>query len=532
MEQYCMYLRKSRKDDDARVAGENDEVTLARHEKALWDVAHRQGLTVNHIHREVVSGETIEARPVMQQLLREVEQGMWSGVLVMEVERLARGDTADQGRIAKAFKYSETLIVTPNKTYDPNNEFDEEYFEFGLFMSRRELKTITRRLQEGRKRSALEGKFVGNKAPYGYKRVKLLKEKGFTLKEEPEEAGVVRMIFDLYTVGEAQPDGTNKRLGTSLIAKRLNQLKIPTKTDDIWVTSSIRDILINPAYIGKIRWNWRPTKKKVVNGKVVVERPRAEDYILADGLHEGIVSAEVFEAAQEYMKENPARPVGERNTVKNPLAGLVICGMCGRRMNRRPYSNGYPDTLMCAVPECKNVSSHLCLVETRILEGLEEWLAGYKLKWQIEPKPVKKGVQPIDLKQKALGKVRTEIDTLNKQLNNAYDLLEQGVYTVDVFKQRSQELETRIKQAQEDKVALEVDLKTEEVREKSRATIIPKVEKLIETYHALPTPQAKNDLLKEVLEKVVYTKKKGGRWHTSPDDFEIILYPLLPRSNP
>lgn len=77
-----------------------------------------------------------------------------------------------------------------------------------------------------------------------------------------------------------------------------------------------------------------------------------------------------------------------------------------------------------------------------------------------------KGVQPIDLKQKALGKVRTEIDTLNKQLNNAYDLLEQGVYTVDVFKQRSQELETRIKQAQEDKVALEVDLKTEEVREK------------------------------------------------------------------
>lgn len=531
MEKYCMYLRKSRKDDDARVAGENDEVTLARHEKALWDVAHRQGLTVNHIHREVVSGETIEARPVMQQLLREVEQGMWSGVLVMEVERLARGDTADQGRIAKAFKYSETLIVTPNKTYDPNNEFDEEYFEFGLFMSRRELKTITRRLQEGRKRSALEGKFVGNKAPYGYKRVKLLKEKGFTLKEEPEEAGVVRMIFDLYTVGEAQPDGTNKRLGTSLIAKRLNQLKIPTKTDDIWVTSSIRDILINPAYIGKIRWNWRPTKKKVVSGKVVVERPRAEDYIIADGLHKGIVSAEVFETAQEYMKENPARPVGERNTVKNPLAGLVICGMCGRRMNRRPYSNGYPDTLMCAVPECKNVSSHLSLVETRILEGLEEWLVGYKLNWQIEPKPVKKGVQPIELKQKALGKVRTEVETLNKQLNNAYDLLEQGVYTVEVFKQRSQELETRIKQAQKDMSVLEADLKTEEIREKSRTTIIPKVEKLIETYHALPTPQAKNDLLKDVLEKVDYTKKKGGRWHTSPDDFEIVLYPKLPRSN-
>lgn len=75
-------------------------------------------------------------------------------------------------------------------------------------------------------------------------------------------------------------------------------------------------------------------------------------------------------------------------------------------------------------------------------------------------------------------------------------------------------------------------LAKEEQREEARKVIIPKVEKLIETYHALPTPQAKNDLLKEVLEKVVYTKKKGGRWHTSPDDFELVLYPRLPDSNP
>lgn len=68
----------------------------------------------------------------MQQLLREVESGMWDGVLVVEVERLARGDTIDQGVVARSFQYSNTLIITPLKTYDPNNEYDEEYFEFGL----------------------------------------------------------------------------------------------------------------------------------------------------------------------------------------------------------------------------------------------------------------------------------------------------------------------------------------------------------------------------------------------------------------
>ena len=48
----------------------------------------------------------------------------------MDVERLDRGDTIDQGRVQRAFFYSNTKIVTPNKTYDPANEYDNEYFEF------------------------------------------------------------------------------------------------------------------------------------------------------------------------------------------------------------------------------------------------------------------------------------------------------------------------------------------------------------------------------------------------------------------
>lgn len=66
--------------------------------------------------------------------------------------------------MSQTFKYSGTKIITPMKVYDPENEFDEEYFEFGLFMSRREYKTINRRLQRGRISSAKEGKFVGKTA--------------------------------------------------------------------------------------------------------------------------------------------------------------------------------------------------------------------------------------------------------------------------------------------------------------------------------------------------------------------------------
>ena len=163
MGRYAMYLRKSRIDRELETDDEME--TLSRHQTILTAVAEKQGLTIGEIYKEVVSGETISSRPEMQRLLHDVENGMWDGVLVVEIERLARGDSIDQGIVAQTFKYSNTLIVTPVKTYDPNNEFDEEYLEFGLFMSRREYKVIKRRMQMGKEQAVKEGNHVANTAP-------------------------------------------------------------------------------------------------------------------------------------------------------------------------------------------------------------------------------------------------------------------------------------------------------------------------------------------------------------------------------
>ena len=125
---YAIYLRKSRADLELEAKGELE--TLAKHERQLKELASKLNLNVVKEYKEVVSGETISARPQMQELLRAVQDNLYDGVIVMEIERLARGDTIDQGIVAQTFKYSNTKIITPTKTYDPNNEFDEEYFEF------------------------------------------------------------------------------------------------------------------------------------------------------------------------------------------------------------------------------------------------------------------------------------------------------------------------------------------------------------------------------------------------------------------
>ncbi len=515
---------------DAEAHGESE--TLARHERTLIELAKRQKLNITEIYREVVSGDTIAARPIMQRLLQEVEQGIWSGVLVMEVERLARGDTIDQGIMAQTFKYSNTKIVTPMKTYDPNNEFDEEYFEFGLFMSRREYKTITRRLQRGRLASVKEGKFVGNKTPYGYVRKKLENEKGFTLVPLPDEAEVIKLIYDLYANGEQTPDGTSNRLGVSKICRKLNNLKIPPKYTDAWVPATIRDILINPVYNGKIRWNWRMSTKKMVDGAMTYERPRSapEDCVVTNGLHEAIIDDKTWNLVQHLMKLNPPHPAPSQYAIKNPLSGIVYCGKCGRSMVRRPYSDHKktPDTLMCPVTSCSNVSSALSLVEEHILKALRMWLEEFKIDYSINDEAKNENVQ-IDIKSKALKKLDEDIKNIDTQISNLHDLLEQGVYSTDMFLERSKLLSERKHAAKIDRDTLSKNIELEQNRKKTRITIIPRIQHVLAVYPLTDDPKTKNELLKEILERVNYVKELGTRWHGSPDDFNIELFPRIPK---
>jgi Site-specific recombinases, DNA invertase Pin homologs len=524
MDRDLIYLRKSRTDVEAEQRGEGE--TLRRHEKALLDLSEKLHLTVGDIYREIETGDSIAARPVMQRLLSEVEQGLWSGVLVMEVERLARGDTIDQGIVAQTFKLTGTKIITPIKTYDPNNEFDEEYFEFGLFMSRREYKTINRRLQRGRLASVKEGKYVANHAPYGYRRVRLEQDKGWTLEPKEGEAETIRLIFEWYTAGDLQQDGTYLRLGVSRIARRLNEMRLKPQKGEAWVPSSIRDILINPVYIGKLRWNWRPAHKKKVDGQIVVERPRSDDAVLVDGLHPPLITEDTYSLAQEYIRCNRPAPTPSKYTVSNPLAGLVVCGKCGRKMVRRPYKNGYPDTLMCAATFCDNVSSPLELVEKSVLGSLRTWLCRYKLQWESGKEETSAAAAS---RQEALIAAQKEIERLEKQEERTHDLLEQGVYDIGTFLTRSRRIADQKEEAEKRCACLLQENAIEQAREENQKNIIPRAEHLIEVYDSLPSAKAKNELLKDVLEKAVYVKEHGGRRQNRPDDFQLSIYPKLPK---
>ncbi len=516
--EYCIYLRKSRADDS--VENQTTEDVLRRHENALLELGRKMNLNITKIYREVVSGDTIASRPVVQEMLSAVESGCWDGVLVMEVERLARGDTIDQGIISQTFKYSDTKIITPVKTYNPNNEFDEEYFEFGLFMSRREYKIINRRLQRGRMASVNEGKYVGNKPPYGYDIVKLENAKGYTLAENSAEAQIVQLIFKLFTQG----DNGSDRIGVSKICNKLQGMGIKPRISKTWSVTTIRDILTNPVYVGKVRWNYRKTVNSIINGQKVKTRPRSKDYTIIDGIHAPIISEEVFNQAQYYINCNKMTPIGKEKHIVNPLAGLIICSECGHRMVRRAYQSNTSDVLICVTTGCKNVGSMLYLVEGRILNTLREWLDRYLLNLQSNS-PDDKSLEKSIVKSK-LSDIESELDKLDTQMSSLYDLLEQGIYSPDVFVERSQIIAEKRNALKEQRQFIEKSLSPNNMDDEHR-DFYPRVEKILAMYDEIEDMEKKNAMLKEIIEKVVYTKHKRGT-RKNHDNFELVIYPRLP----
>ena len=515
---YAIYLRKSR--EDREIEKYENVNTLDRHKNTLLKFAEEHNMTIGHIYEEVVSGETISERKEMQKLIRDVENQMWQGVLVMEVQRLARGETEDQGIVAKVFKYSSTKIVTLTKTYDPNNEFDEEYFEFGLFMSRREYKIINGRLQRGRETSVNEGKYVANTPPMGYKRIKLKNAKGFTLEPDQDEVDIVKQIFDLFAY---------KNLSINQIAKELDMMGIKPRKSEFWSTSTIKDMLSNPIYIGKIRWNARKQIMSTKDGKRVKSRPRNNNNaLIVDGIHQAIIDEETWNIVQSKRSLNTP-PVQHNNTVKSPLAGIVYCAKCGKPMQRRPYNKkNKPATLMCANARCDNISSKLYIVEEKIIQALKIWLKNYKLDYK---ELISKNKSIIGISSKdELQKLDTRLSKEKSKLNKIYDYLEDGTYDKKEFTERITLVKSNIKELEDKIKPLQQKVEQEEKTKKENNLVIPKIENVLDIYDKMESNEEKNELLKTIIEKVTYLKtEKTIKKDSDPTNFEIHIYPKIPK---
>ncbi len=490
----AIYLRKSRSDGDATI----DE-TLRRHKETLMAfLANHPELKLYKVYEEVVSGDSLYARPQMLQLLQDAEEERFDAVLCIDVQRLGRGDMSDQGMILNTFRYHNIKIITPRKVYDLNDEMDDDFAEMETFMGRRELKMIKRRLNAGTQKSISEGCYVVN-APYGYKNVRVNKKA--TLEIVEEEAKFVRMIFDMYV---------NHGVGATTIANTISAMGAKPHRADHFNRTSVVAILRNQVYIGKIVWNKKKTYPKGFRGneKYVTVYHDPSEWQVYDGIHPPIIDEETFRRAGEILSSRYHKPYRD-GTIQNPLCGILKCAICGCMMQRRPYgARKYQSVhLLCATKGCCT-SSRLDYVEMAVYNAIKDELKKFELQ-AITKKP------DMDF-DAILSGIQSELKKLDVQEGRLFDFLEQGVYDIDTFASRRSHLFDRRRELK-DQYQLILNKKT--ISESNRPDlVIPELKTLLDTYWK-SDPSKKNHMLKSIIRSGTYYKEKG--W--APNQFILRL---------
>ena len=371
------YNRKSRSDDPLLSV----EEVIENHDRILeeYAVEHLGGpIPEENSFKEVESSETIDERPEMVRLLKAIENPAIKAVLVVEVQRLSRGDLEDAGRIIRIFRYTNTLVITPTKTYDLRDEYDRDAFERELKRGNEYLEYFKKIQKRGKLSSVKRGNYVGSGAPYGFTRIKVKdgKKECFTLQEKKDEADVVRMVFNWYC---------NENIGVTAICRRLESMNIKTKTGcDKWKPSIIFAMLENVHYIGCVRWNCRKTIKIIKDQEIKKLRPKAkvDEYLIFEGKHDGIVSEELFNRAQEIRGTRHRTKTD--TTLKNPLSGLMYC-KCGVKIGYNTYvKNGVeyaPPKLVCNNQvHCKSGSADFHEVMEYICKSLEDCISDFEMR--------------------------------------------------------------------------------------------------------------------------------------------------------
>ena len=531
-EEIVVYLRKSRSDDPTLSV----EDVLAKHETILneWMERNLSGtIPETNRYREVVSGETIADRPEIQNLLRKIESPKFKAILVVEVQRLSRGDLEDAGRLIKLLRYSNTFIITPQKTYDLRDEYDRDIFERELKRGNEFLEYQKRIMNRGRLLSVSQGNFIGSIPPYGFDKTWISdgKRKCPTLTENKEQADIVRFIFDLYV---------NKDLGYKRICNTLDDMQIPPPKGDYWSPAALKDMLANIHYIGKVKWNWRKTVTVVEDSEILKTRPKSRigEYLIYDGKHAGIISEELFNAAQEKQGKNTRVP--SRAKVRNPFASILFC-QCGKSMSLRFYKNKdgtdrCSPRLLCDNSHCKtgscvydemiervsdvleqciddfeirlkNGSENSVKLHANLIKNLEKKLKDIEAKelsqWEAQSDPNPDLRMPAEIFRQLNEKLLKEKEEIRQALNNAYESMPSPVnYEEKVanFQKALQALKDPNKDAQEKNRLLKV--------------CIDRID------YSRDTPQR---LKRPAGEKKGTTLSVGGDWTKPPIELDVKL---------
>ncbi len=334
-----------------------DGFSLDAQREKLLRYAEYQDMVVSGEYSDAgKSGKNTAGRPDFLRMLSDIENGKDNVdfVLVFKLSRFGR-NAADVLSSLQTMQDFGVNLICVEDGIDSSKDSGKLMISVLSAVAEIERENILVQTMEGRKQKAREGKWNGGFAPYGYKLVD-----GELLIAE-DEVEVIRIIFDKYI---------HTNMGSTAIAEYLNQRfekKVRQNgTLNHFSSNFIRKVLDNPIYCGKLAYGRKKTEK-ISGTRNQYHTVKQNEFPIYDGVHEGIVSVEDWEAAQRKRK----RTGGKWEKIYHPerehlLSGLLRCPVCGAGMygnvNRKKKKDGtlYQDYYYYACKHRMEVDGHRC----------------------------------------------------------------------------------------------------------------------------------------------------------------------------
>lgn len=251
------------------------------------------------------SGSTIQGRPNMRMLLADAKQRKFDVLIIHRIDRLSR-NLQEALQIVEMLMEHGIQLVSISENLDLTSSMGKLLFQLMGTFAEFERETISDRVKHGLKERAKAGKYSGA-AVLGYNF-----QDGF-LQVNEQEADIIRFIFEQ----------ANENKGYMKIVNLLNANGMKTKKGCLFSIATVREILNNPLYIGKIRYNlnedWTRQRRK----------GSKENVLLVDGEHEGIISTDLWENVQKLKALRSRKTTSSRPYI---LSGLMRCPICKYKM--------------------------------------------------------------------------------------------------------------------------------------------------------------------------------------------------------
>lgn len=464
----CAYIRVSTADQE--------EYSPDAQIRLLKDYAVKNNLILTDIYQDLgISGRNADKRPEFQHMIAEAKskEHPYDAILVWKFSRFARNQ--EESIVYKSLlKKNKVDVISVSEPLPDGfiGELVERIFEW---MDEYYSIRLSGEVKRGMTQKALSGGYNGP-IPCGY-----LKDKGSDTVPYIDDyyGDMVRMVFHMYAY---------EKYSMIQIASKINDLGYRTRRGRKWESRNIADMIQNPFYIGKIRWNNTDNRNRELTGETII----------MDGKHENLIDLNTWKLANErYNKASAVKSHEKRTTIyKHWLSGVLRCPNCGgslayQRGHDSRRNKDYPyfvcwKALKGQCPTRNSISAERA--EHYVLDGLKDIIQNNNIEY----------MDPIPAYNPEAASVEKQIASVRTKLKRVQDAYLNGIDSLDEYKEKKAGLTAELERLEE------TYINTPEVPE---PVTIEQLKSVYDFIEASEKPHDRAEALHAVVDHITYDKE-------------------------